>query len=272
MAAKAEKPNEEVKAETNEEVWQRDREANIFQRMTNVTADVSAVAKNLNVGYGKNTYKAVCEADVLAAVKPLEIKHGIYSYPLSRQIIENAVLTSTKSDGSESKQQFMRLKVEYRFVNIDDPDDYIDMITYGDGVDSQDKAPGKAMTYADKYALLKAYKIITGDDPDQNASESLKGKQQKKGNITRPKVQNVQEGPVDEAVIDQTMYKLLMDKLHEAEITEDVILRTYKVKNLKDLSVPCWKSAIKKLDKTIEIKNAGGNHNEQRTAGGPSDS
>lgn len=27
------------------------------------------------------------------------------------------------------------------------------------------------MTYADKYALMKAYKISTGDDPDQTASE-----------------------------------------------------------------------------------------------------
>lgn len=26
------------------------------------------------------------------------------------------------------------------------------------------------MTYSDKYALLKAYKMITGDDPDQNIS------------------------------------------------------------------------------------------------------
>jgi ribosomal protein S27AE len=26
------------------------------------------------------------------------------------------------------------------------------------------------MTYGDKYALMKAYKISTGDDPDQNAS------------------------------------------------------------------------------------------------------
>ena len=29
------------------------------------------------------------------------------------------------------------------------------------------------MTYSDKYALLKAYKIETGDDPDQNASGSM---------------------------------------------------------------------------------------------------
>ncbi|MFR4146701.1 MAG: hypothetical protein ACLT1J_10535 [Mediterraneibacter gnavus] len=32
------------------------------------------------------------------------------------------------------------------------------------------------MTYADKYALLKAYKIITGDDPDQECSKELKRK------------------------------------------------------------------------------------------------
>ncbi|MBR3243048.1 MAG: ERF family protein, partial [Parasporobacterium sp.] len=58
-------------------------------------------------------------------------------------------------------------------------------VTYGDGVDSQDKAPGKAMTYGDKYALLKAYKIITGDDPDQNYSEELKSKAEK----PKPKTQ-----------------------------------------------------------------------------------
>lgn len=29
------------------------------------------------------------------------------------------------------------------------------------------------MTYADKYALLKAYKIQTGDDPDANPSGNL---------------------------------------------------------------------------------------------------
>ena len=34
------------------------------------------------------------------------------------------------------------------------------------------------MTYSDKYALLKAYKIITGEDPDQFKSEE--GKTEKK--------------------------------------------------------------------------------------------
>lgn len=147
---------------------------NIYEKMSAITAELSAVAKNLTVGEGKNAYKAAGEADVLAAVKPLEAKHGVYSYPCSRQILETDIMTTTKTyngNTTETQKLFMRIETVYRFVNIEKPDEYIDIATYGDGVDSQDKAPGKAMTYADKYALMKAYKIITGDDPDQNGSE-----------------------------------------------------------------------------------------------------
>ena len=149
---------------------------NIFARMSKITQDISMVAKNLEVGYGKSRYKAVGEADVLAAVKPLEAENGVYSYPLSREIVDSGVLTTTGYDGKEKNQMYMRIKTVYRFLCIDNPDSYIDIESFADGVDSQDKACGKAMTYADKYALMKAYKIITGDDPDQNLSEELKAK------------------------------------------------------------------------------------------------
>lgn len=150
------------------------KEMNIYQKLLEITAELSAVAKNLSVGEGRSSYKAVGEADVLAAVKPLEKKYGIYSYPSSRQIIDTNVFTSTQTyqgNTKETHKLFMRVETVYRFVNVDKPEEYVEVTTYGDGVDAQDKAPGKAMTYGDKYALLKAYKIITGDDPDQNKSE-----------------------------------------------------------------------------------------------------
>ena len=154
---------------------------NIYKKMSAVTTELTAVAKNLNVGIGKSAYKAVGEADVLAAVKPLEEKHGIYSYPYSRKIVEaDLITTSSEYQGkvTEKTNRYLRIETVYRFVNIDNPEEYIDITTYGDGIDSQDKAVGKAMTYSDKYALLKAYKIITGDDPDQFKSEE--GKTEKK--------------------------------------------------------------------------------------------
>lgn len=194
---------------------------NIFKRLSQITSEITAVAKNLNVGWGKSSYKAVGEADVLAAVKPIESKNGVYSYPYSREIIESAVLTSAKADGTESKQQFLRVKTVYRFVNVDNPADYIDITTYGDGVDSQDKAPGKAMTYGDKYALLKAYKIITGDDPDQTASAPLNGKEQK---------------PVQRQTISAEKRKALEIFLSQRSVPDDFVCKLYNVSELGDLT------------------------------------
>ena len=150
---------------------------NIYQRMAAITAELQTVAKNLNVETGKGKgYKAVSERDVIDAVKPLEAKHGVYSYPSSRRVLESAALESESEwNGKVTKKTtfFERIETVYRFVNTDDPTDFIETTTFAEGIDSQDKGSGKAMTYADKYALMKAYKISTGDDPDQTASEDV---------------------------------------------------------------------------------------------------
>ena len=150
---------------------------NIYQRMAAITAELQTVAKNLNVETGKGKgYKAVSERDVIDAVKPLEAKHGVYSYPASRRVLESAALESESEwNGKVTKKTtfFERIETVYRFVNTDDPADFIETMTFAEGIDSQDKGSGKAMTYADKYALMKAYKISTGDDPDQTASEDV---------------------------------------------------------------------------------------------------
>ena len=150
------------------------KEMNIFQKMEAITNELGFVAKNLNVAVSKNnSYKATGEVDVLEAVKPLENKYGVYSYAIDREIIESDTLTQNTQYG-EKTSLFLRMKVTYRFVNTNNPQDYIETISFAEGIDSGDKASGKAMTYADKYALMKAYKISTGEDPDQKASEEYK--------------------------------------------------------------------------------------------------
>ena len=148
---------------------------NIFQRMAAITAELQTVAKNLKVSTGgNNSYKAVSERDILDAVKPLESKYGVYSYPASREVLESQLLESeSEYQGKTSKKTtFMtRIKTVYRFVNINNPEEFIETVTFAEGIDTQDKGSGKAMTYADKYALMKGYKISTGEDPDQTASE-----------------------------------------------------------------------------------------------------
>lgn len=153
---------------------------NIYQKLLKITDELKTVEKNLNVQVTRNnSYKAVSERDVLDAVKPLEVKYGVYSYAYDRKVIDSGELVSSRKDYQtgeyhDTKQLYLRLEVTYRFINVDNPTEYIDIKTYGDGIDTGDKATGKAMTYADKYALLKAYKISTGEDPDQEASGDLK--------------------------------------------------------------------------------------------------
>ena len=159
---------------------------NIYQRLLAISTEIEKVAKKLTVKAGNETYKAVGEGDVLSAVKPLEDSYGVYSFPLSREVIADGIHETR----SGAKMLFMREKVVYRFVNVDKPEEFVDMESIGDGVDSQDKAPGKAATYADKYALLKAYKIQTGEDPDQAGSEEMadhKNKNTNQAKATTPK-------------------------------------------------------------------------------------
>lgn len=154
---------------------------NIYEKLAAITAELQTVGKNLTVGTGSNKYKAVSERDILDTVKPIEAKHGVYSYPVSREVLESNLLenektyTDQKGNTTVTKTTtFMtRIKTVYRFVNTENPEEYIETTTFAEGIDSQDKGSGKAMTYADKYALMKAYKISTGDDPDQTASEEF---------------------------------------------------------------------------------------------------
>ena len=147
---------------------------NLFEKMAAITADMETVAKNLTVETVKGRgYKAVSERDIIDAVKPLEAKHRVYSFPASRELVESEILESESTyEGKTTKKTtfYTHLKTVYRFVDVDAPESFIDMTVYSVGLDSQDKGDGKAMTYGDKYALMKAYKISTGDDPDQEAS------------------------------------------------------------------------------------------------------
>lgn len=145
-------------------------EMNIYEKMSAITNELGVVAKNLNVDMGKGkSYKAVQEFDVLNAVKPIEEKYRVYSYPKERKIVDSEILEKETSYG-KTKNMYLRIETIYEFVNLDKPEEKITMVSYADGIDNGDKATGKAMTYSDKYSLLKAYKIATGDDPDKDAS------------------------------------------------------------------------------------------------------
>ena len=55
----------------------------------------------------------------------------------------------------------------YRLVNVENPDEQIDLMAGGQGHDNADKGSGKASSYAFKYLLWRTFAVPSNDDPDQ---------------------------------------------------------------------------------------------------------
>lgn len=125
-------------------------EKNIYQRLHEVMKKVEYVQK----GEKKDgiQYRFVSHDAVTAKVRPALVECGIVYHPKNMVVRQNGNRTEVELD--------------IRFVNIDKPEDFVDVPSFGYGIDSQDKGPGKAISYAVKYALLKSLGLETGDDPE----------------------------------------------------------------------------------------------------------
>lgn len=211
------------------------KKLNIYEKLSLITDEIGVIEKNLKIEVTKTrSYKAVSERDVLDNVKPLEKKYRVYSYPLEREIVDKDILIK-ENDYGTSQSLYLRLKTTYRFVNIDKPEEYIDTIVYGDGIDTGDKAPGKAMTYADKYALMKTYKLSSGDDPDKDASPVNGYK--KDDNTEQLRLLNE--------------FNLLVIK---TKTDTDKIYSYYKVKSNTEMTVAQLKEVIAQMNKKAEME------------------
>jgi hypothetical protein len=134
--------------------------SNIFERINEVRKKVSYVQKDKTVeGQG---YKAVTHDAVTALLRNELIDQGIV-------IVPRLVSSSVDVIGQTQKgAQIIRYSAKYDvdFVNCDDPDDRVTCPTEAHANDSGDKAPGKAMSYATKYAMLKVFSIETGENEE----------------------------------------------------------------------------------------------------------
>lgn len=128
-----------------------DRTMNIAQRMHLIMTQADYLQKEDKEGM---KYKIVSHDKVTGLLRPLCVAAGVIYFPLGGSLVVNR-------DGNLTEASFI-----VRFSSIDNLDDFIDVATFGYGVDTQDKGPGKALSYGVKYALLKAFGLETGDDPD----------------------------------------------------------------------------------------------------------
>lgn len=133
---------------------------NIYQRINEVRKKVWYARKDKEVqGQG---YKAVTHDAVTALVRNHLIEQGVLIVPrLTASTIE--VIGETKNH-----TPVIRYAANFAidFVNCDNPEDRIVLPIEAHANDHGDKAPGKAVSYATKYAILKLFNIETGEDEE----------------------------------------------------------------------------------------------------------
>lgn len=123
---------------------------NLYQRIRGVMSELDYIQKGEK--RVNNQYRFVSHDQVVEAIHPLLVKWGIVMVPKVVQY---------KQDGQRTE-----VMVEVDFVNCDEPQERENVPALGFGVDPQDKGPGKAVSYAVKYAVLKLFALETGEDPD----------------------------------------------------------------------------------------------------------
>jgi len=129
---------------------------NIYQRINAVMKEITYVKRG-SAGQGTG----VLYDEVICDLQPLLIKHGI------------VVTVDFLIDGSRQTAKGNYVYEGYfdvHYVNIDKPEDKFTSKIVAHAMDSGDKAPGKAITYATKIAHLKTFGYETGDN-DESRSE-----------------------------------------------------------------------------------------------------
>lgn len=132
---------------------------NLIEKIAYIMTQVEYLKKDDKVEFGKTTYKAMSEEKVTSIMHKQLADNKIVVYPVRMDHRRDGIIT--------------HVDVIYRMVNAEDPSDYIEIASCGDGADTQDKGSGKAMTYAYKYMWLRTFAIPTGEDPDKIASAEI---------------------------------------------------------------------------------------------------
>ncbi len=112
-------------------------------------------------------YNFVSSSQTLGALRTAMDEFGVLLVP------EITAHEKTSWNNSNGKLQIMtELTIKYRWINAEKPDEVLESMWYAQGLDNAEKGVGKAVTYGEKYFLLKFFQIATDkDDPDVHANK-----------------------------------------------------------------------------------------------------
>ncbi len=135
----------------------------LHQKLLKIRESVTSVNKDAK----GSQYAYVSSANVLNSLRKNMDDNGVLLIPQIHSVNVREK-TEEKQGGKFTITYFTELKMTMTWVDVDNPTDKIVCEWYAQGVDiAGEKGVGKALTYGEKYFLLKFFNISTdSDDPD----------------------------------------------------------------------------------------------------------
>jgi hypothetical protein len=208
---------------------------NLIEKIANIMTQVEYLKKDDKVEFGKTTYKAMSEEKVTMIMHKKLADNKIIVYPVKMDHRRDGIIT--------------HVDVIYRMVNAEDPNDFIEIASCGDGADTQDKGSGKAMTYAYKYMWLRTFAIPTGEDPDKISSAEIDDK------VAKEKAQKADEAkktePAKNTELIAEVQRLISRALELKVITPEAVQSLPQQSGVQTLAeIPCTR--LQKLKEQLQ--------------------
>jgi len=197
------------------------KKLNLHQKILQIMREVQRIQKDDHVEFKTTKYKALSEEKVTSIMREKMIDYSLVVYPIKQDWSRQGNIT--------------HVDVTYRLVDTESGDS-IEIVSCGDGADTQDKGSGKAMTYAFKYMWLRTFAIPTGEDPDKICNEEILARQ-------AAEKEKVEEKDVEilKKILKPNQIKYFLDY--------------YKVENLESLTKAQYGVICQQMKKKQEMQN-----------------
>jgi ERF superfamily len=175
----------------------------------------------------RKNYNYVTAADIAGAVGDILAELGVVVAPRLESISHEPSRV-----GKSGPEHVARVVMTYTFMDVDTAEE-ITVKVAGEGLDTGDKAPYKAMTGALKYALLQSFLLATGDDPENESAHSHYARSSQPRTVTEQEAKAIYE------LVEKTGTEL------------ERVLEYYKVSSVAEMTEATYHRAVETLGKKL---------------------
>jgi len=158
-------------------------EKNLFQKLLEVKRVIPYMQKDKK----SYNYTYASGSSLLGRLNEVLNKEGVI---LKSEVIETSheLITYITKEGTEKAEMLYKIKTRMTWINCDNPEDRDVNEFSASGMNGYEKGFGSALTYNERYFILKYFSIAT-DDLDPDAYENtITDKSNIKKQETKPKV------------------------------------------------------------------------------------